>query len=465
MKPPHDLATRWELLLDDSLLADTRSAALRLHCPERREVALTFDAPWEDGTAGYCSILRWEGVWRMYYRAGILDLAQEDQTATFAVAESEDGITFTRPDLGLVEFQGSPANNLLQLGGFPNVPPPFLDTNPACLPEERFKGLTSQWAKLWAMTSPDGLHWRPLQDGPLDLPGQFDTQNTSFWDAEAGLYRCYTRSWYDPVAHRSVREGEWNEENRARAVREIQHATSEDFLHWSAPEPLIYADDDYLAQMYTNSILPCPGAEHFYLGFPNRFVSERRVAASEYPGVNDALFMSSRDGVHWTRWLDAWVRPGLDERNWTHRNNYPAWGMVETSPTEWSMYISEHYEQTDGAPGRLRRLALRPHGFVSLRAGHGGGEALTVPLLCSGPRLHVNYSTSAAGSIQVELTDLSGAPLPGFSHADMPPLYGDSLDEAVCWKGASDLSTLRGQPLRLRLFLQDADLFAFRFGD
>ena len=101
-------------------------------------------------------------------------------------------------------------------------------------------------------------------------------------------------------------------------------------------------------QLYTNATVPCPGAEHIYLAFPNRYVQDRVPNPDHpYPGVNDALFMASRDCVHWTRYLEAWVRPGLDPLNWTDRNNYPTWGIVQTSDNEWSLYISEHYRHPD----------------------------------------------------------------------------------------------------------------------
>ena len=88
---------------------------------------------------------------------------------------------------------------------------------------------------------------------------------------------------------------------------------------------------------------------------------------------------------------------------------------------------------------------------------------VTQPLIFSGSRLRLNYSTSAAGSVRVELQEESGAALAGFTLDDMDPMYGDELDEAVSWKGGADLSALQGKPVRLRVALKDADLFAFRF--
>jgi hypothetical protein len=217
--------------------------------------------------------------------------------------------------------------------------------------------------------------------------------------------------------------------------------------------------------MYTNATIPCPGAEHIYLAFPNRYVQDRIVKPGHtYPGVNDAMFMTSRDGVHWNRFPEAWVRPGLDELNWTERNNYPAWGIIETSETEWSMYVSEHYRNQVDLP-QLRRLSIRPRGFVSVHAGFDGGQLVTKAFVFSGSKLRINFSTSAIGAIQIELQDETGEPIPGYAMSDGNPVFGDSLARVIDWKGNSDVSALSGETIRMRIVLYDADLFAIQFAD
>ncbi|MHB9108540.1 MAG: hypothetical protein ACYDCO_15900 [Armatimonadota bacterium] len=452
------IGTRRELFVDETLIESLHDARLTLQHPERREVVITFDAPWEDYSAFGLSVFRDGDVVKLYYRAAMLTVPGEEVEQHQALALSTDGgITFSRPPLERIAFQGSTGNNLLQVGGFPRVPPAFRDTNPACLPEQRYKGLDFFWGdgynkELYAMTSTDGLSWRKMHDSPLEMPGQFDSVNTAFWDTVAGCYRSYTR-YQVPVPPATT-------ETNATVVRAVQCSTSPDFLHWTPPVPLAFRDNETV-QLYTNSILPCPGAEYIYLGFPNRYVEDRIAKPqSRYPGINDALFMASRDGITWTRYLDAWVRPGLDPHNWTHRNNYPIWGIVETSPSEWSMYITEHYDQP-GIPTRLRRLAIRPHGFVSLHADYRGGEVLTKPFTFSGSELRVNYATSAAGSLRVEVLQPGGIPLAGFTRDDMTPMYGDDLYAPVVWSGGS-LSAVAGTPVRLRFLLKDADIFALR---
>jgi hypothetical protein len=191
-----------------------------------------------------------------------------------------------------------------------------------------------------------------------------------------------------------------------------------------------------------------------------RFVPERTKynEGMDYPGdgISDAVFMSSRDGIHWDRtFMESWLRAGPDQRNWTHRNQTPAVGIIETAADEWSLYAASHY---GWASNRLQRLAVRPHGFASLRAGYRGGECISKPLTLNGNTLRLNYATSAVGSIGVEAQECDGTPIKGFALADSQPLFGDELD--AVWP--ADFSTLRGQTIRQRFVLQDADLSSLR---
>ena len=89
---------------------------------------------------------------------------------------------------------------------------------------------------------------------------------------------------------------------------------------------------------------------------------------------------------------------------------------------------------------------------------------MTRPLVFEGGELTLNYATSAAGSLQVEIQDAAGRPVPGFSLADSPQIFGDRIDGPVAWNGGAELGELAGNPIRLRVVLKDADLYSFRFG-
>jgi hypothetical protein len=156
------------------------------------------------------------------------------------------------------------------------------------------------------------------------------------------------------------------------------------------------------------------------------------------------------------------------------RNNYPAWGIVPTGSAEVngleeiSVYWTEHY-YTPAC--RLRRGTLRLDGFVSVNAAYKGGELVTRPITFSGKpkgahpatELIINYSTSAAGSIRVELQDGEGKVIPGYDLQSCPEIYGDEIERSVAWKGGSDVSSLSGRPVRLRFVMKDADLYSIQF--
>ena len=182
------------------------------------------------------------------------------------------------------------------------------------------------------------------------------------------------------------------------------------------------------------------------------------------------MFMTSRDGLSFEIWPESFLRPGLRTTDmWFYGDAYQNWGLVETKPAiadapeEISIYVTENTMQDRTA--YLRRYTIRVDGFVSLTAPLSGGEMLTKPIRFRGRQLMLNYSTSAAGSIRVQLEDPSGHALPGFTFADSAELYGDSLRQPVEWKLGSDVSSLSGQPLRLRIELRDADLYSLRFAE
>ena len=72
-------------------------------------------------------------------------------------------------------------------------------------------------------------------------------------------------------------------------------------------------------------------------------------------------------------------------------------------------------------------------------------------------------ATSAGGSVRVEIQDEAGQPVPGFTLADSPVLFGNTVRHVVAWKGGADVGALAGKPVRLRFELKDADLYSMQF--
>jgi len=297
-----------------------------------------------------------------------------------------------------------------------------------------------------------------MREGAVITEGAFDSQNLAFWDSARGGYREY---------HRGFREG-----------RDILTCTSDDFLNWTKPVWLEYSPGR-LTQLYTNQITPYYRAPHILLGFPTRYVDGRtwltplneaisQVSQRFGTDYTDGGFMTSRDGLCFDVWGEAFIRPGPETvGRWVYGDNYQNWGIVETkpgdprAPAELSVYASEG--SWAGTSVALRRYTLRIDGFASVQTPLSGGEFTTKPLTFSGHDLVLNLATSAAGGIRVELQDAVGKPIDGFALGDCDELFGDSLERVVTWSGNADVSALAGTPVRLRFALCDADLFAFRF--
>ena len=490
-----NIGTRRELFVENSLISKLIGGGqLRLHQPMPRELAFVCDKPWEGSSCAYMKVFRDGGLYRMYYRGSDVVYTKtgyhspHPQTACYA--ESRDGIHWTKPELGLFAFRGSKKNNIIWMGTGSHNFAPFLDANPDCPKHERFKALAGDYKKgLQAFVSADGVRFKPVRKKPVIAKGAFDSLNLAFWDTVAGVYREY---------HRDFRKG-----------RDIRTGTSKDFVHWTDPQFLAYEAHRHgsepkgappvkdadpanqlpgrVSQLYTNQIIPYDRAPHIYLGFPTRYIDrgwtysatqlprygyrKLRGAKSRREGtaVTDGMFMASRDGKMFYVWPESFIRPGLrTTQSWFYGDTYQNHGLVETksaisdAPPELSVYVSENSHQDH--PGQFRRYTLRIDGFVSLAAPLSGGELLTTPLKFEGNRLSLNLSTSAAGSVRVEIQDAKGGPIPGFTLAEAHELYGDSLDLAAAWKDRkTDVGALAGKPVRLRFVVRDADLFSYRF--
>ena len=177
--------------------------------------------------------------------------------------------------------------------------------------------------------------------------------------------------------------------------------------------------------------------------------------------------MTSRDGVHWDRrFMEAFVRPGRDPKNWMHRTNMISAGTVPTASDEVSFYVARHYTSPSA---HLERMTVRTDGLASAHAGYSGGELITRPIVFEGLNLVLNFATSAAGSIRLEIQDINGNPVPGFALEASPLIWGDEIEHTVKWdrghpKARSDtLNRIAGKPVRLRFVMKDADLYSLRF--
>lgn len=477
-----NIDSRRELFVDAMLIDKLDGVDRKLHHPIPRETAITHDAPWEGAGSGYHTVIRDGDLYRMYYRGSALGVKDERLVVgkqVFCYAESKDGIKFHKPNLGLFEYNRSKENNIVWDGiGVHNFAP-FLDTNPDCSPNARFKALagTAKEGGLFAFKSADGIHWSLMQEEPVVTEGAFDSQNLAFWDPTAKIYRAYFRTFTKGTTTGKV----W----KPAGYRAVRTATSKDFLSWGNEADLTY-EDSPAEHIYTNQVAPYVRAPHILIGLPTRYVERgwspsmrdlpqlkhremRSKAHLRYgTSLTEALVMASRNGVHFERWNEAFIRPGIQRpETWQYGQNYVAWHVVETESSlpgaanELSFYASEG--GWTGDSNALRRYTLRLDGFVSIHGKWKGGTMTTKPIRFGGDKLRLNFATSAVGSIRVGIQTADGKPIDGFGLDDCSEVFGDSVERTVVWGDNTDLSSLSDKPVRLIFEVIDGDLYSYQF--
>ncbi len=477
---PIKISNERQLFWDDYLINTSRtSATLKLHSPRREEVVFTFDAPWEGDGCDFFNIIKDGDIYRMYYLAWMMPYCEDGKVVPMSgirvcVLESADGLSWTRPSLGLTEFNGSKDNNIIfgeEHAQFDNFFV-FIDTNPACPPEERYKATSvaarpeegDLLSKFMYYSSPDGIHWTRVRE--ISNKAFFDTMNVALWDAEREEYRIYCRGFHDSPTN-VPQDG----------VRDIRIITSKDFKEWSDPIMLDFGNaEDF--PLYTNAVSRYPNASRMYIGAPTRYV-ERKAWSDNFEQLSgaearkgrmniapryglattDCIFMTSRDGYRWNRHDEAWMRPGIEhELNWVYGDCYPTPDVIFTQPKEeylpeeMSFFCDENH--WSHKPTDLRRFSLRRDGFLSYHAKRAESFLVTKPLLYEGGEMSINFSSSAIGYIYVTLRC-------GDREVHSCELFGDTYDRKVAFDG--DISEFIGKEITLEFRMSDADIYSMIF--
>lgn len=447
---------RRELFLDCHVVEKLERSEIRMHSPIDRGVAFYFDKPWEGVSCAYTTIIKDSSLYRAYYRGKLISETNETKQIT-CIAESKDGIYWYKPQLAICPIDGYAFNNIILLneGDVSHNFSPFIDINPQCSPLYRYKGIGGKDRKgLFVYQSSDGIIWRKMRQDAFYMDGDFDSQNVAFWSPEHETYFLFFRKW---IRHLGV------------LYRTIAMTSSKDFINWEKYTLLDFGDTP-IEHLYTNQISFYYRAPQLLIGVGARLFPGKKAvpdSVSEQIGIaysndcSDVFLMSSRNAVNVDRtFMEAFIRPGSGYNNWTSRTNYPALNIVQTSDSELSIYVNENYMQSDA---HLRRYSIRIDGFTSVHAGYIGGTVLTKSFRLTGTMLEINYSTSAAGGIQIELMDEDGKVLQGFSKEDCEYIVGDEISRIVKWKNESDLSLFEGKIVRMKFYLKDADVFSYRF--
>lgn len=503
MEKVYDIGSQREVFWDEYLIDSRYTTAKRhMHHPVRRELVFQCDQPWEGDQCYFFNVLKDEGLYRMYYTARNTPELYAEPTPDMhrnalrlCYAQSEDGLHWEKPSLGLCSFNGSCDNNIFWDIDHDDWHDPdtqgdslfvFMDPDPACPPDEKYKGIYGAWKRggkehtLKCLLSGDGIHFR--FGWYVTTKGTFDSLNTVFYDRTAGKYICYFRG------NHSSSELEGNREISASRdrTRDIRRIESEDFRNWTEPELLDYGDDAPDFQMYMNNIQPYPRAPHILVGFPGRYV-ERDRWSDNYEqlcgrnerlermklgrriglAVTDTMFMMSRDSRHFLRENEAFIWPEPESQwSWTYADGFAAAGIMEIpgefpgAEPELSFLVSHRRWVADGQGSFLYRHTLRADGFIGRYAGYKPETLVTVPFMFAGDTLYINFETSAAGWVKVELLDKTGQPIDGYTSCE---LFGNSIDRKVGFE--RPVSDLVGKPVRLRFVMSDAEIYSFRFED
>jgi len=469
------LGHRRECFFDDYLIdTDKTTAEFRLHEPVRRECVLVHDAPWEGDGCDFHNILKDGDLYRMYY-LGWTMLTRHVNTIVVCYAESRDGLHWEKPDLGLCEYEGSTHNNIIldakAHGSHIDNFMVFKDAHPDCAPNQRYKAVCQAHPRgkrpeLVCYFSADGIHF--TRGHVITDQGYFDSLNVAFYDELAGKYRCYFRSFHNIPETRVLNDG----------IRDIRYIESDDFVHWTEQVRIDFGEAEDIP-LYTNVVQPYFRAPHILVGFPSRYIERREwtPAFDELCGkekrlermkhhprygltTTDCLFMASRDGVHFTRQDEAFMRPEAEyPTGWVYGDCYPSYGLIETpsaisgADNELSFYIFDGHWMGD--PTRLYRYSMRMDGFMSLRAGAKEKHIVTKPFTFEGSTLRANMATSARGYMYFTLTDEDGTALTSCE------MFGNSVDKKIGFDG--DLSLLAGKNVVLSVTMREADLYSIRF--
>jgi len=480
-----DVGSRKQLFIDDRFIASSRGVEMVMNRPYRDgQVLLAADQPWEQGhfIGVYSSVLKEQGKVKIWY-----DLRRPspggpyDYELRVCYAESENGIDFSKPQLGLHEVDGSTANNVVMPGinGGCSV---WID--PHAPPHERYKNQAKVYpsGQFHMHSSPDGLRWKlfaKLEPGP----GGWDTQSVVFWDPVPQRYALYTRRWF-------------RKEPAIESYRTVRRLESDDLRNWDNQSIVMEADEIDLAthktptgqppvDYYGADVFKYSEAEDVYVMLAQAFWhwSERKpdegpvgVDRSGHlgPSTFDVRLAVSRDGKRFQRAGNR--KPFLATGAEGQFDSRFVWAMphpVRMGDSLWFYYVGGNRDHDfiidASANGRhltgISRAVLRLDGFVSVDADYTGGEITTPPIRFAGNRLELNVETSGGGSVLVEMLDENQQPLPGYSKADAHAVQGDSVRMPVRWKTTDDVSRHADRSVRLRFHMQDCKLYAFQFSN
>jgi hypothetical protein len=469
----HDIGDRKQLFIDERFIEASRGVTLTMNPPVKFGPVILPDRPWETLRVGFCdAVMEYEGSYRLYYSC-----MARGKGNFVCLATSDDGVTWEKPNLGAVEFEGSTQNNIVMAGQGETV----VLIDPHGAPEQRFKAVSLQhWPDpekcgLYVPTSADGIHWTKPTERVFPLGP--DTANQAMWDAQRGKYVAHIRIW-NPL--RKVGRVEMDDILQPWPFQQLDspyYIWGKDKIPVPSREvPTCFGYDDrdpLVSDHYNSAAVEYPWAEAAYFMFPSAYLHFPEPPAGKYgnDGLLDIQLAISCDGVKYERLSRDPYVPLSPEPAKDSKCLYTVVGMIRHGDDVYQYYAG--YEITHGTPqetaegplGSICAARQRLDGFISADADYAGGELLTPPLQFSGNHLELNIDTSAMGACQVGILDQAGEAVPGFAASACDEVHGNHIRQTVTWQGESDLSALAGKTVRLHFVLRACKLYAFHFPD
>ena len=458
---PFDVAGQRQLFFDRRFIAESQRVELRTNPAQKMGVIL--DEAGKPLRGHVSRVIEDRGMVRLYLGAKSVE-----------VLESADGIHFKRTGTRIS-------------GGIFTTP--FLDPHDPN-PARRYKLFYLEFSPpfdpakhgVYASYSPDGVHFTKV--GRV-LPFFTDNPTIVQWDGSRGKYIIYTRAFdYGSENQRRIGRIETDDPLKPWPFRKTDNDRM--FLGIRNVDVVLSADreDDPHSDIYYNAATIYPWAADTHLMFTaqfrhfspqrNPFVRTKEPGRWEDFGMLEVQLAVSRDGRVWERpSREAYFPTGLADE-WDRWYAVMAPGMIRRGNYLYQYYYSSgqlhdsamlrsEYEQPVKQLGGLGIVRQRLDGFVSVDADHKGGYLRTPPIVFKGNCLRLNIDTGSMGTAFVEIQDEHGVPVPGFSLTDCEEVGGNFIDQRVNWKGRHDVSTLSGKPIRLRIDLKRAKLYAFQF--
>lgn len=369
-----------------------------------------------------------------------------------AVLESQDGVEWHHPSV-------TPGDELWRApSGRPRMRDGGVLFDPDEPDEQRRYKLTARISytgesrdmKGLIAFSPDGLKW-DIDDSSVWHLGNPDTANWLLRRKRAGKWAATTRPIFGD--------------------RRIALVESDDLKTWSSPRVILTPDalDPPTAQLYGMPAFPY---EDLFIGFLWLMTTDpHEMNVSKMWGRCDARLAYSYDGLAWQRVTHEPFVACDDFTDFGNGSIYPS-TFVVTPDDRILIYsrasIVEHLRASEIPPDvkpheMLQVHELRRDGFAYLQSAGGYGEVVTKPLRLDGPELSLNV-LSPVGEVRVEIADVNGKPLEGYSLEDCTPFRGDALFWEPRWHDRADLAqaVTRGESVRLRIRLFHARLYAIR---